>query len=57
MADCLFPAGIANVSGSSFTLMAQEVTRRMANGDHRPRKLIWAEVKAEFKKGDSHAEV
>ena len=106
MANCLFPAGIANVSGtlskttiitskgvitkrvvaqvrngkqkiyiredkprrtkptegeiaarSSFTLMAQEVTRRMANGDKRPRKLIWAEVKAEFKKGDSHAEV
>ena len=106
MADCLFPAGIANVSGtlskttiitskgvitkrvvaqvrngkqkiyiredkprrskptkgevaarSSFALMAQEVTRRMAAGDHRPRKLIWAEVKAEFKKGDSHAEV
>ena len=42
---------------SSFALMAQEVTRRMANGDKRPRKLIWAEVKAEFKKGDSHAEV
>lgn len=106
MADCLFPAGIANVSGtlskttiitskgvitkrvvaqvrngkqkiyiredkprrskptkgeiaarSSFALMAQEVTRRMANGDKRPRKIIWAEVKAEFQKGDSHAEV
>ena len=106
MAECLFPAGIANVSGTlskttiitskgvitkrvvaqvrngkqkiyiredkprrtkptkgeiaaraSFALMAQEVTRRMANGDNRPRKLIWAEVKAEFKKGDSHAEV
>lgn len=74
MADCLFPAGIANVSGtlskttiitskgevaarSSFALMASEVSRRMANGDKRPRKLIWAEVKAEFKKGDSHAEV
>ena len=106
MADCLFPAGIANVSGtlskttiitskgvitkrvvaqvrngkqkiyiredkprrtkptegeiaarSSFALMAQEVTHRMANGDKRPRKLIWAEVKAEFKKGDFHAEV
>ena len=100
MADCLFPAGIANVSGTltkttivtskgvitkrvvaqvrngkqkiyiredkprrskptnkelaaraSFALMAQEVTRRMANGDKRPRKLIWAEVKAELKKG------
>ena len=100
MADCLFPAGIANVSGtlskttivtskgvitkrvvaqvrngkqklyiredkprrskptnkelaarSSFTLMASEVSRRMANGDKRPRKLIWAEVKAELKKG------
>ena len=106
MADCLFPAGIANVSGtlskttivtskgvitkrvvaqvqngkqkiyiredkprrtkptkgevaarSSFALMASEVSRRMANGDKRPRKLIWAEVKAEFKKGDTHAEV
>ena len=42
---------------SSFTLMAQEVTSRMANGDKRPRKLIWAEVKAEFKKGDTYAEV
>ena len=100
MANCLFPAGIANVSGTltkttivtskgvitkrvvaqvrngkqkiyiredkprrskptnkelaaraSFALMAQEVTRRMANGDKRPRKLIWAEVKAELKKG------
>ena len=104
MADCLFPAGIANVSGtlskttivtskgvitkrvvacvrngkqkiyiredkprrtkptkgeiaarSSFTLMAQEVTRSMANGDKRPRKLIWAEVKAEFQKGGNDA--
>ena len=100
MANCLFPAGIANVTGTltkttivtskgvitkrvvaqvrngkqkiyiredkprrtkptkgeiaaraSFALMAQEVTRRMANGDKRPRKLIWAEVKAELKKG------
>lgn len=42
---------------SSFALMASEVSRRMANGDKRPRKLIWAEVKAEFKKGDTHAEV
>ena len=100
MANCLFPAGIANVTGtltktsivtpkgvitkrvvaqvrngkqkiyiredkprrtkptnkelaarSSFALMASEVSRRMANGDKRPRKLIWAEVKAELKKG------
>jgi len=106
MASCLFPAGIANVSGtltkttihtskgtitkrvvaqvrngkqriyiredkprrtlpsdgekaarSSFGLMASEVARRLANGDNRSRKVIWAEVKAEFKKGDSHAEV
>ena len=33
---------------SSFGLMASEVARRMANGDKRSRKLIWAEVKAEF---------
>jgi len=106
MASCLFPAGIANVSGtlskttivtskgvitkrvvaqvrngkqkiyirtdkprrskptkgeiaarSSFTLIASEVSRRMAAGDKRPRKIIWAEVKADFQKGESHAEV
>lgn len=101
MASCLFPAGIANVSGtlskttihtsrgtitkrvvaqvrngkqriywredkprrsniteneiqarSSFASMASEVAKRIANGDNRPRKLIWAEVKAEQKKGN-----
>ena len=100
MANCLFPAGIANVTGTltktsivtpngvitkrvvaqvrngkqklyiredkprrskptnkelsaraSFAFIASEVSRRMANGDNRPRKLIWAEVKAELKKG------
>lgn len=100
MANCLFPAGIANVTGtltkrtirtsdgivitrrvvaqvrngkqkiyiredkprrskpttgeiaarSSFSLMAKEVSRRIEAGDPRPRKLIWADVKAEFKK-------
>ena len=107
MANCLFPAGIANVSGtlskrtivtargtvtrrvvacvrngkqriyiredkprrtpitegeiaarSSFALMASEVSRRMAAGDSRSRKLIWADVKAEFKKeGNDASEV
>jgi hypothetical protein len=33
---------------SSFGLMASEVARRMANGDTRDRKVIWAEVKAEL---------
>ena len=100
MAECLFPAGIANVSGtlskttiitskgvitkrvvacvrngkqklyiredkprrtkptslelkarSSFGAIASEVARRLREGDKRPRKLIWAEVKAELKKG------
>ena len=104
MADCLFPAGIANVSGtlskttiitskgvitkrvvaqvrngkqriyiredkprrtkptkgevaarSSFASMASEVARRLANGDKRSRKEIWAEVKAERKKGAENA--
>ena len=36
---------------SSFSIMAQEVSQRMANGDKRPRKVIWAEVKAEHQKG------
>jgi len=40
---------------SSFALMAAEVSRRMANGDTRSRKIIWAEVKADFKKGGNHA--
>ena len=105
MASCLFPAGIANVSGtlskttihtsrgtitkrvvaqvrngkqriyiredkprrtkptkgemvarSSFGLMASEVARRLANGDTRDRKVIWAEVKADFKKGGTPCE-
>ena len=54
---CTKPTEGEVAARSSFALMAQEVTRRMANGDKRPRKLIWAEVKAEFKKGDTHAEV
>ena len=37
---------------SSFASMASEVAKRIANGDKRPRKLIWAEVKAEQKKGN-----
>ena len=41
---------------SSFALMASEVSRRMANGDKRPRKIIWAEVKAELKKGGNDAQ-
>ena len=40
---------------SSFALMASEVSRRMAAGDSRSRKLIWADVKAEFKKGGNDA--
>lgn len=36
---------------SNFALIAPEVARRMEAGDKRPRKLIWAEVRAEFKKG------
>lgn len=31
-----------------FTAMCQEVARRIANGDKRPRKEIWAEVKRAF---------
>ena len=31
-----------------FVRMAQEVSRRIANGDTRPRKTIWAEVKRTF---------
>ena len=31
-----------------FQQMAQEVARRIANGDKRPRKLIWADVKAQM---------
>jgi len=30
----------------NFATIAVEVARRMADGDTRPRKLIWAEVKA-----------
>ncbi len=104
MANCEFPAGIANVSGtlskttirtsngtitrrvvaqvrngkqkifireegprrteisdsekqarSAFASMASKVARRIANGDRRPRKLIWAEVKEQQKKGAAHA--
>ena len=36
---------------SSFALMASEVAKRMANGDKRSRKEIWAELKAEQQKG------
>ena len=32
-----------------FKQMAQEVARRIQNGDKRLRKDIWAEVKAQFK--------
>ena len=42
---------------SSFALMAKAVADRIANGDKRSRKLIWAEVKAEFQKGGNDAEV
>ena len=35
----------------NFGTIAAEVSRRMANGDKRPRKVIWAEVKAEQQKG------
>ena len=104
MADCKFPAGIANVSGTLskttirattgtitrrvvacvrngkqriywredkprrtlvtdgekqrrllFARMASEVSRRMNSGDKRPRRVIWAEVKEEFKKGGNDA--
>ena len=41
----------------SFSLIAYEVSRRIEAGDKRPRKLIWAEVKAEFRKGGNDAEV
>lgn len=40
---------------SSFAHMAREVSRRMAAGDKRPKKVIWAEVKADFKKGENNA--
>ena len=36
---------------ASFAFIASEVSRRILAGDNRPRKLIWAEVKAELKKG------
>ena len=39
----------------SFASMASEVARRLANGDKRSRKEIWAEVKAERKKGAENA--
>ena len=97
MADCLFPAGIANVSGTlskttivtskgvitkrvvaqvrngkqkiyiredkprrtkptkselraraTFGAVASEVSRRMKNGDTRPRSVIWKEVASTF---------
>ena len=32
----------------SFAIIAKEVSRRIEAGDKRSRKLIWAEVKAEF---------
>lgn len=41
----------------SFSLIASEVSRRIEAGDKRPRKLIWAEVKNELKKGGNDAEV
>ena len=31
-----------------FSFMCQEVARRIANGDKRPRKEIWADVKRAF---------
>ena len=31
-----------------FVRMSQEVARRIANGDTRPRKTIWAEVKQTY---------
>ena len=34
----------------NFGTIAAEVSRRMADGDKRPRKVIWAEVKKEFAK-------
>jgi len=40
---------------SSFAAMASEVARRLANGDKRSRKEIWAELKAERKKGAENA--
>ena len=40
------PAEIAQ--RQRFTLMAQEVARRIANGDHRQRAIIWREVKQSF---------
>lgn len=41
------------VARSSFSRMAAEVSRRINAGDKRPRKLIWDDVKADFKKGGS----
>ena len=37
----------------NFGTIAVEVARRMAEGDTRPRKAIWAEVKKELKKKKS----
>lgn len=31
-----------------FWYMAKEVSRRIKDGDHRPRKIIWEEVKAQM---------
>lgn len=39
----------------SFALMAREVSRRMTAGDKRPKKIIWAEVKAEFAQNAQNA--
>ena len=33
----------------TFGTIAAEVSRRMADGDKRPRKVIWADVKREMK--------
>ena len=38
---------------SSFAIIASEVSRRMAAGDKRPRKVIWAEVKTAFRSSPS----
>lgn len=50
------PSAKETTQRQTFALMASEVSRRMANGDKRPRKIIWAEVKAELKKGGNDAQ-
>ena len=38
---------------SRFSVMAREVDRRISAGDRRPKSLIWAEIKRDFKNAEA----